>query len=125
MRQIMLRMQSMLVIVLASGLLVSAASSLELVMFRRTGCPWCTAWDREVGPVYAKTAIGQRAPLRRLDLDRDPVAPLKLTSPIRYTPTFVLLEGNREIDRIEGYPGEDFFWARLERLGAFKPTNSD
>ena len=41
---------------------------------------------------------------------------LKLESPVRFTPTFVLVDGDREIGRIEGYPGEDFFWGRLERL---------
>ena len=45
-----------------------------------------------------------------------PALTLKLTSPVRFTPTFVLVDGNREIGRIEGYPGEDFFWGRLERL---------
>ena len=39
-----------------------------------------------------------------------------LVSPIRFTPTFVLVDDGREIGRIEGYPGEDFFWGLLERL---------
>jgi len=35
---------------------------------------------------------------------------------LRYTPTFVLTEGDREIGRIVGYPGADFFWALLADL---------
>ncbi|MFP6748514.1 MAG: hypothetical protein VCD66_13055, partial [Alphaproteobacteria bacterium] len=33
-----------------------------------------------------------------------------------YTPTFVLMHRGKEIGRILGYPGEDFFWAFLEEL---------
>jgi hypothetical protein len=39
-----------------------------------------------------------------------------LKSPVRFTPTFVLVQDGRELGRIEGYPGEDFFWGLLERL---------
>ena len=85
-------------------------------MYRRAGCPWCAAWDRDIGPIYAKTEIGRRLPVRSFDLDRgrDTVAHLK--SPVLFTPTFVVLDDGREVGRIEGYPGEDFFWGRLENL---------
>ncbi len=33
-----------------------------------------------------------------------------------FTPTFVLFDDGREIGRIEGYPGEDFFWGLLQNL---------
>jgi thioredoxin-related protein len=85
-------------------------------MFRRVGCPWCAAWDREIGPIYAKTELGQRIAIRLIDLDQRDAMKFKLESPVRFTPTFVLLDEDREIGRIEGYPGEDFFWVRLERL---------
>jgi thioredoxin-related protein len=124
MRHLMHWARTLAMALLASALLVSAAAAFELVMFRRAGCPWCAAWDREIGPIYPKTEIGQRIPLRHVDLDRAPgAAPLELASPIRYTPTFVLVEGNQEIARIEGYPGEEFFWARLERLATSRPAN--
>jgi hypothetical protein len=94
----------------------AAATALELVMYRRAGCPWCAKWDREIGPIYAKTDIGRRAPLHVVDLDRERGPDIGLKRPVRYTPTFVLVDGGREIGRIEGYPGEDFFWGLLERL---------
>ena len=110
------------IVVLALG--TCAASAMELVMYRRAGCPWCAAWDREIGPIYAKTEIGRRLPIRSFDLDRgrDTVAQLK--SPVIYTPTFVVLDDGREIGRIEGYPGQDFFWARLENLVPNEPTHA-
>jgi hypothetical protein len=85
-------------------------------MFQRAGCPWCAIWNREIAPIYPKTELARRAPLRRVDLDRGERPDVTLKSPIRYTPTFVLVDGGREIGRIEGYPGEDFFWGLLEGL---------
>jgi thioredoxin-related protein len=105
------------VVLLAAGILLSShADAFELIMFRRVGCPWCAAWDREIGPIYAKTELGRRIALRLIDLDQRDAMKFKLESPVRFTPTFVLLDEDREIGRIEGYPGEDFFWVRLERL---------
>lgn len=33
-----------------------------------------------------------------------------------YTPTFILLEDGQEVGRIEGYPGEGFFWGLLGKM---------
>jgi thioredoxin-related protein len=111
------------VIVAMLALSVTAAAAMELVMFRQAGCPWCAVWDREVGPIYPKTEFGRRVPVRFVDLGRArDTAGLK--SPVRFTPTFVVLEGGREIGRIEGYPGQDFFWGLLENLVP-KPAATD
>jgi hypothetical protein len=95
--------------------LFSTADAAELVMFRRDGCAWCALWDREIGTIYSKTELGRRAPLRMVDLDRDP-HPVHTRGRIVYTPTFVLAENGEELGRIEGYPGNAFFWGLLERL---------
>jgi hypothetical protein len=84
-------------------------------MFRRAGCAWCAEWDRTVGPAYSKSDIGKVAPIRMHDLDRE-VPALVLARPVRYTPTFILVEDGKEVGRIEGYPGEDFFWGLAEKL---------
>ena len=106
----------LVVMLVLATLGASSASALELIMFRRAGCPWCAVWDREVGPIYPKTEIGRRLPMRLVDLDRGGELKAVLKSPVRFTPTFVLLDEDREIGRIEGYPGEDFFWGLLENL---------
>jgi hypothetical protein len=93
----------------------TAANAAELVMFRRDGCSWCAKWDREIGPIYPRTEFNLRAPVRQVNLDRDR-DPSIVHAPIRYTPTFVLIENGKEVGRIEGYPGEEFFWVRLENL---------
>jgi hypothetical protein len=92
------------------------AMSDELVMYRRAGCPYCLAWDREIGSVYPKTDIGKSLPLRQVHLDRGKDNSVELKRPIRYTPTFIVVENGKEKARIEGYPGEFFFWGLLEKL---------
>jgi hypothetical protein len=99
------------------GLGVPSAWAAELVMFRRAGCPYCLTWDRAIGTAYPKSDLGQRFPLRKIDLDRDPPLKAKLARRVHFTPTFVLVEDGQEVGRIEGYPGEDFFWGLLEKLG--------
>lgn len=89
---------------------------LTLFMYRRAGCPWCRAWDREIGTIYGQSDIGRAVPIVMIDMDRGEEAPIALVRPVRFTPTFVLGDGTAERARIEGYPGEDFFWGLLERM---------
>jgi hypothetical protein len=90
-----------------------SAYAAELVMFEQAGCVWCDAFDREIAPVYGKTDEGQRAPLRRLDIDRPLPPDLTFIQGERLTPLFVLVDKGREIGRIRGYPGDDHFWGLL------------
>ena len=93
-----------------------ASQAAELVYVHEAGCPYCRIWDQKIGPVYDKTPEGQRAPLRRIEKHDQALAEMSLAKPVRYTPTFILRESGIEIGRIEGYPGEDFFWSRLAGL---------
>lgn len=94
----------------------SPLAAAELLMFEEPGCVWCARWNEEVGDAYALTEEGRRAPLRRRELRAGPPAGVTLSIPAGLTPTFVLVEDGREIGRIEGYPGEDFFWPMLNAL---------
>ena len=93
-----------------------ARAELSLLMIEQKGCVYCARWDREIAPIYEKTDEGRTAPLRRTDL-HDPL-PDDVTVERRatFTPTFVLLDDGAEVGRIEGYPGEDFFWPLLAAL---------
>ena len=92
------------------------AFAAELVMFEQSGCVWCETFDREIAPVYAKTTEGQRAPLRRVNIDYPLPADLSFISVERLAPLFVLVDKGREVGRIRGYPGEDHFWGLLGAL---------
>ena len=105
--------------VLAAGLLwpvVSRAS--ELVMFEQGGCVWCARWNRDVGPVYDKTAEAKVLPLRRVDIGQQTAAGITLAAPVIYTPTFVVVDNGREIGRITGFISDDTFWGLLDTLAA-------
>lgn len=88
----------------------------ELVMVEETYCHWCERWNEEIGVVYDKTDEGRRAPLRRVDISDAIPDDLTFKSHPNYTPTFILIEDGVEVGRIEGYPGEDFFWPMLGQL---------
>ena len=100
----------------AGGAVDWQAAPVRLLMVEREGCIYCAAWNREIGPGYAKSSEGRSAPLLRLDiggawpdglvLDRRPVI----------TPTFILIERGRELARLEGYPGEDFFYPLIDGM---------
>lgn len=107
-------------LILSLGLWASAPASvqaaLELVMVEEAGCVWCARWNADIGPIYPKTKEGEAAPLRRIDLREDLPEDLELARPAVFTPTFVLVQDGVELSRIEGYPGEDFFWGLLGRM---------
>jgi hypothetical protein len=72
------------------------------------------------GPLAAAELVlieGAFAPLRRMQLvESRRTDTVSFARPVIYTPTFVLIEEDRELARIEGYPGEDFFWGLLRMM---------
>ncbi len=107
-----------LVVALGAALfpVASFAQSAELLMFEERGCPWCRRWRAEVGPGYPHSPEGKRAPLRVVDIAGSRPAGIELATAVRFSPTFVLVLDGREVGRITGYPGADFFWGQLEGL---------
>ena len=101
---------------LALFLCVSRAEATELLMFHEEGCPWCEAWEEQIGTVYPKTEEAVRAPLRRIDISEDLPEDLKDLRPVNFTPTFIVFDRGKEVGRIPGYPGEDFFWFLLGEI---------
>ena len=100
-----------------------SAQAAELVMIERSGCSYCVKWDREVAAIYSKSPEGQRAPLKRFNLD-DGKPNLQLNAPLRYTPTFVLVDGTKEIGRITGYMNDAMFWGLLGKLMEQLPSTA-
>ncbi|WP_209547037.1 hypothetical protein [Ruegeria sp. HKCCSP346] len=109
-------MRHLFLLVLAVTLLVSPLAlraEMTLLMAEEDGCMWCARWDSEISGFYPKTQEGNAAPLRRVDIHETLPDGITLKRPLHYTPTFVLLDNGHEVGRIEGYPGEDFFWGLL------------
>ena len=85
----------------------------ELIMVEQQGCYYCLEWKDQLGHIYPKTPEGKYAPLKTIDITE--VDQLKgLQKDVIFTPTFVLMKGNKELGRLEGYSSEDFFWELLE-----------
>lgn len=90
-----------------------ASGTAELVMFEQKGCEWCEVWNEEIAPVLPKTPEGKCAKFSRFDIHNPSSNLLKKIKPIIYTPTFVVFEDGKEVGRVLGYAGEDFFWFQL------------
>lgn len=91
------------------------AASDTLVMFEQEGCPYCAAWNRNVGQIYPKTDEAKLLPLRRVDLHAIRPADLRGIGGVRFTPTFVVMHCGREFARITGYVGDEQFWGLLDQ----------
>ncbi len=85
-------------------------------MIEQDHCEWCEAWNAEIGEVYHLTAEGKRAPLLRANIFEPLPKEIEIKLRPQFTPTFILLDGGVEVGRIEGYPGEHFFWPMLNNL---------
>ncbi|MHA7849957.1 thioredoxin family protein [Roseovarius sp.] len=94
----------------------AAAQTIELVMVEQAGCYHCTEWKKTIGPIYPKTPEGAYAPLRMVSRADAPPPDVTFARPVNFTPTFILVENGQELARIEGHPGEDFFWGLLDMM---------
>ncbi len=105
-------------IAIAGFLAISCKTAVaaDLVMVKEPGCIYCIEWKKTIGPIYPNTEAGMFAPLTVIDKSEPAPFANGYATPIIYTPTFILVENNTEIGRILGYPGEDFFWAILEKM---------
>jgi len=118
MRTTMIAKLALSLVLLVAGLAAGNAPvrAAELVMFDDPACVWCRRWHAEIGPSYPRSPEGQLAPLRRVLIREQAAAGVALASPIRGTPTFVLAQEGREVGRISGYSGADFFYPQLGEL---------
>lgn len=108
--------RSILVFALLASAAVHAAADTKLVMVGEKGCMWCARWNEEIADIYPKTEEGAAAPLLRMDIHATRPDDIVFTRALTFTPTFVLVVNGRETSRIEGYPGEDFFWGLLGKM---------
>jgi len=108
-----MRLLKVIILLLAATLALPSFAETRLMMVEEDGCPWCARWNRDVGGEYALTDEGNTAPLWRYDIN-DPVPEgVTFATKPHFTPTFILLVDGTEVNRIEGYPGEGFFWGLL------------
>ncbi|KIC49306.1 hypothetical protein [Tateyamaria sp. ANG-S1] len=105
----------MMAVAALGGLPLGGWADTYLLMAEEDGCYWCGKWNEEIAHIYPKTVEGQAAPLQRYDLHAE-TPDVAFTQRVHFTPTFVLVQDGAEVGRIEGYPGEDFFWGLLTMM---------
>ena len=89
----------------------------RLVYIFSDQCVFCKAWERDVGRLYGDTEYAKRAPLFKIDIKLFSKHFTNVTPKVSGTPTFILMNGNNEVGRIEGYQNRDmFFWALSEYI---------
>ena len=105
-------------------LMAGAVQAAELVMLHQPGCAWCLRFEAEIGEAYPKTSQAAIAPLRRVDITKEWPADLAAVTSERFTPSFVLVHEGREISRMRGYAGDQFFWFLLDEMIAKLPPDA-
>ena len=111
--KVLLKLPFLRLAVVAALLWPVTSHAAELLIFERDGCVWCQRWHRDVGSSYGKTDEARVLPLRRVNIDTQATSRVRLVSPVRFTPTFVVVDDGREIGRITGYINDDAFWGLL------------
>lgn len=104
--------------------LPAAAQELRLLMIEQVGCAICAAFNRDMAPAYANSPAGALAPLVHANLRGPlPEGVVLATRPF-VTPTFILIGADgHEVNRLTGFPGEDFFWPFIdEMIAAAQPA---
>ena len=83
-------------------------------------CGACRQFDREVGPIYEKTAESLALPLERVLIDEWQADRHQLvecaSAEVIGTPTFLQIWKCQELDRITGYSDAELFWLGHRRM---------
>lgn len=109
--------------------IVSPAYSLELLYFYDVNCGACKKFDKEVGSHYDKTQEGKIAPIKKVEFQvwrQQKPKPYSdtLTKRVIGTPTFIMVEDGKEIDRLTGYSNDELFWLAMQHMLAKATKNA-
>ena len=100
---------STLALILAATPHIAAADS-QLIMVTSDYCPYCQAWERDIGVVYHKSPYAPSLPLTRVYVESKLPEDMTFQRPVIGTPTFLIIHDGKEIDRQRGYIDAEMFW---------------
>ena len=101
----------------SSSFATETLSHKQLIFITSKYCPFCKAWEQDIGSLYHRTTYAKKAPLRRIDITEVEFELPEMAENVVGTPTFLIFQNGREIGRIEGYQSaEMFFWALSEYI---------
>ena len=104
----------------ASADTAAHSDSPVLIYIYSPECGACRQFDREVGPIYEKTAESTALPLERVlirdwQADRHQLVECASAEVIG-TPTFLQIRNCQQLDRITGYSDAELFWLGHRRM---------
>ncbi|MCJ8324957.1 MAG: hypothetical protein HRU29_09620 [Rhizobiales bacterium] len=99
---------------------VATSQAAELLMFEHVGCVVCKKFKAEMLPKYLTSKYAKEMPIRSIVAGDDAAYEgITLKSyPFYYSPTFILVEDNKELVRIRGFGGEELFWQQIANIYA-------
>ena len=93
------------------------AAAAGLIMVTSEHCPYCQAWERDVGVAYDRSPYAAKLPLTRVGIGSEMPENVAIKKPIVGTPTFLIILNGQEVDRQRGYvDAEMFFWWLSEHV---------
>ena len=93
---------------------VAVGRTYQIVIVEVEGCIYCEVLRRDALPVFAASPQARDIEVRFLDLNTPAAKVLQLVDgPLTTVPTVILVDGNREVARAEGYMGPDGFMRSL------------
>ena len=117
MRHLISLLFSVLIFNASLGFATEENTHKELIFITSEYCPFCKAWEQDIGSLYHRTTYAKQAPLRRIDVAEVDFELPEIVEDVVGTPTFLIFQDGREIGRIEGYQSpEMFFWALSEYI---------
>ena len=104
----------------ASADTTARSGSPVLIYIYSPECGACRQFDREVGPIFNKTAESLALPLERVLIDDWQANQHQLiecaSAEVIGTPTFLQIRDCQELDRITGYSDAELFWLGHRRM---------
>ena len=88
----------------------------QMLMITSSSCPWCEAFEDEVGVGYDNSEEAKYFPIYRHDFFKKMPDTYSDIEPALVTPTFIFIRDGAELGRIIGYPGYELFWWRLSEF---------
>ena len=96
----------------------AAAAESQLIMVTSDHCPYCQAWELDVGKIYDESPYALSLPLTRVEIGSKTPRGVTLQKPVVGTPTFLIIYKGEEINRQNGYIDAKMFWWWLSEYAA-------
>ena len=87
----------------------------KLLYFYSDTCAYCKAWENEIANIYLKTEFEDEFKLSFIDfVSNVNLEKYGISKMVKVTPTFIFIQNNTEVGRIEGYNGQELFWWQVD-----------